>query len=85
MSFSDELSKIFNLDTLAKTFSLQILNDEFVVIEGVRKVLEISKTEIFIENVLNRKVKVLGRDFVVSRLEKNELCVRGTLEAVQYV
>ena len=85
MSFSDELTKIFNIDTLAKSFSLTVLNDELVVIEGVKKVLEISKTEIFFENVLARKIKILGAGFVVSRLEKNEIYVKGKLEAVCYV
>ena len=85
MGFSNEFSSIFGVEKLAKKVVVQMIDDCFVAIEGVKQIIEISKTEIFFESVLSRKIKVTGSDFVVSKLEKNELYIKGTLESVVYV
>ncbi|MCL2061798.1 MAG: YabP/YqfC family sporulation protein [Firmicutes bacterium] len=86
MSFYQEIGNILGLDWahIAGGYSLVNYNGEAVYIEGVKKLLVISDTEIIVDTGKPR-IRVSGEGLAIFSLEEKTMVVKGTINRTEEV
>ena len=83
MSFYQEIGNILGLDwaRIAGGYSVVNYNGEAVYIEGIKKVMIVSDTEIVVDTGKLR-VRVAGEELAIFSLEEKSMVVKGKIFGV---
>lgn len=77
MSFYNEIEKLFEGDNVTPAFCVHIYGEKFIAIEGYKKILAFSDTEIVVLLANGSKLLLSGVKMVIKRLEKGEIVIGG--------
>lgn len=80
MSFYQEIGNLLGLDwaRIAGGYNLVNYNGEAVYLEGIKKIIFISDTEIVIDTAKPR-VRIAGEDLAVFSLEEKSIIIKGRI------
>ncbi len=86
MSFYQEIGNILGLDwaRIAGGYSLVNYNGEAVYLEGIKKVITVSDTEIVVDTGKPR-VRIAGENLAVYSLEEKTMVVKGCIKCAEEV
>ncbi len=83
MSFYNEIEKLFEGENVTPAFCVHIYGEKFIAIEGYKKILSFSDTEIAVLLVNGGKIVLNGVKMVIKRLEKGEIVIGGEFLSVE--
>ena len=86
MSFYQEIGNILGLDwaRIAGGYSVVNYNGEAVYLEGIKKVVVVSDTEIVVDTGKQR-VRIAGEELAISLLEEKSMVAKGRISQVEEV
>ena len=82
MSFYNEVEKLFTADEIKADYTIHMFGDRVIVIEGYKKIVAFSDTEITIKLVNGGNLTIVGAKMVIKHLEKGELVINGEILSV---
>ena len=84
MSFFNEIEKVFAIDEIKKDFSIHIIGGNCVIVEGYRKILSFSTSEIVLLLKRNdERILIKGIKMIIKKLETNEIVLGGEILSVE--
>lgn len=85
MNFIEEINELLGIDSIDSDIYVTYMPSKGVVVQGYKKLLEISDQNIVVLGKNKRKVKVCGVALEILSLSPAEIVVRGKVERVEEV
>ena len=82
MGFLDETSKLIGINDISNTYCISSTNG--VVIEGYKKIYELSQTKITLLCEQNNKIDILGSNLEIKEISHRELCIIGDVKTINF-
>lgn len=84
MGFIDETNNILGLSDFSNTF-LCYATINGVVVEGYKKIYELSnkKITLFCENA--KKIDIIGENLEIKELSHKEICIKGEISSINFL
>jgi len=85
MGFINETNKLLGIDkTLKNQTFCNVAPNYGVVIEGYKKIYELSKTKIVLICNDGKKVEIIGSNLIIKEVSFSELSVNGTISTLNF-
>ena len=86
MGFIDETIKLLNIKEIKDTDSFCYLSfSHGIVIEGYKKIYEISKTKITVLLDNSKQLEIIGQNMIIKELSYKELSINGQITTLNLI
>lgn len=82
MSFLTEINELLNIDSISSDMCVTFMAGKGAVIEGYKKILNITDDCLVVVGKNKRKICVKGKNLVLHSLASSEIVVHGKIEWV---
>ena len=85
MGFIDETKHLLGIDHTLKNQTLcQVSPNYGVLIEGYKKIYELSNTKIMVLCVDGKKLEIQGKNLKIKEISHKELSINGIISAINF-
>jgi len=86
MGFLDETSNVLGINNKLQLKTFCYVSPEHgIVIEGYKKIYELSKTKITLLCEQSKKIEVIGVDLSIKEIANKEISIRGQITQINFV
>lgn len=85
MGFINESKKALGINNLSSEISCQVILNQGAIIEGYKKICELSSERILTLCQTNNKIEILGDDLKIKEISFKELIVSGKIKTINFL
>lgn len=82
MGFVQEINQLLGIDTLANDMYITFMVSKGAVVQGYKKLLEISDTKLVVLGKNKRKLQICGQSLEIFSLAPSEIVIHGKVSFV---